>query len=134
MYEQIICEICIEKPGKYKCRSCGKIICPEHIDNATWLCLECIEKYKEDQMLLKQDVSGIIFYGLLTVGLVLIFSLLSVALLWNVESLSIFLMGLFPFIDFPYYVYGIGISIVFFFVSIVLFGFFLRYVLRRVMK
>ena len=36
-----ICSICGKAGKLYTCRFCGKNVCNEHFDFATWLCINC---------------------------------------------------------------------------------------------
>ena len=37
----MLCEICGEKPGFYKCRLCGRIVCKECYDTEKKMCIIC---------------------------------------------------------------------------------------------
>lgn len=134
MYEEPTCEICLEKSAQYKCRSCGRKICVEHIDMDTWLCIECMDRYRERQVILEKEVGGIFLYGILVIGMVILLAIGFIAILSNTRGIGKYVSDIFPFLNFPDYVYEIGISLVFFIISFIFLFFFLKYVFRRTMK
>ncbi len=134
MYEQFTCEICHENTAQYKCRSCGKKICIEHMNRDTWLCIECMDRYRERQTVLQKEVGGIFLYGILTIGIVILLAIGFIIILTNTRGIGMYISEIIPFLNYPDYIYEIIISLIFFTISIIFLGFFLKYVSRRTMK
>ena len=104
------------------------------MDRDTWLCIECMDRYRERQVILEKEVGGIFFYGILTIGIVILLAIGFIIILSNTQGIGMYMSEIFPFLDFPDYIYEIGISLIFFIISIIFLGFFLKYVSRRTMK
>lgn len=134
MYKELKCDICNEKRAAYRCKSCGKKVCIDHINKDMWLCLECVDRYRERRITLEKEVGNIFFYGIITIAIVIILAVGFVAILSNTKGLGMYLSTILPIPNLPDYIYEIIISLIFFLVSLIFLGFFLRYVSGRTVK
>ena len=134
MFGDIYCEICGINQAKYKCKSCGRKVCEEHFNKDLWLCVECEDKYVDRQTILKEEFSNIVFYGLSVIAVVILMAIGSIMFLINSRGIGAYISTLFPSLNYPDYVYQIAFSIIFFVVSIIFLGLFLKYSLKRIFR
>ncbi|HIQ12950.1 MAG TPA: hypothetical protein EYH44_00965 [Thermoprotei archaeon] len=128
MYKELLCDICKEEQASYRCKSCGKNVCVNHINRDMWLCLECVDRYRERRVTLEKEVGNIFFYGIITIAIVVILAVGFIAILSNTKVIVTYISNILPMPNIPNYIYEIIISFLFFFVSIIFLGFFLKYV------
>ncbi len=93
-----------------------------------------MDRYRERQTVLEKEVGGIFLYGILTIGIVILLAIGFIIILTNTRGIGMYISEIIPFLNYPDYIYEIIISLIFFTISIIFLGFFLKYVSRRTMK
>ena len=93
-----------------------------------------MDRYRERQTVLQKEVGGIFLYGILTIGIVILLAIGFIIILTNTRGIGMYISEIIPFLNYPDYIYEIIISLIFFTISIIFLGFFLKYVSRRTMK
>jgi hypothetical protein len=43
-----VCQVCESAPGRHTCPQCGALVCDDHFDRASGLCVQCVSAVRSE--------------------------------------------------------------------------------------